>query len=236
VLIDHYPTVIFDLFHTLTSLEAVKAPGPRTADILGVSRECWNTQLFENSYERLTGKIRDPYLIIERLAHAIDPSVHTETITRAVEVRTARFHYALEHPDTDTLETLQRLKNSNKKIGLISNADVMEKAGWKDSPLSQYFDSVVFSCDTGFMKPEPEIYHMCLKALDVSPSQCLYAGDGSHNELKTAKELGMITVLVIHVIKRLWPERIEGARPYARYEIDRLSELFSLTSDDDLLN
>lgn len=233
MLVDHYSTVIFDLFHTLTSLEAVKAPGERTADILGVSRQDWNTQLIEHSYERLTGKIKDPYKIIEHLARAFNPSIQSDTVTRAVKTRTARFHYALKHPDKDTILTLQQLKEKKKKIGLVSNADVMEKAGWSDSPLCGFFDCAVFSCDAGYMKPDPEIYCACLTHLKVQPEECIYAGDGSHDELKTAHELGMTTVLVTHVIKNLWPERIPRARPYAVYEIVFLSELMTLARDHD---
>ena len=235
MLIDHFSTVIFDLFHTLTSLDAVNAPGPKTADILGVSRKDWNDRLFHYSHDRLTGKSKEPLQIMEHLALSIDPAISRELIARAVEVRTARFRYALQHPDQDTLTALSRLKNEKKTLGLISNADVMEKAGWGSSPLAQYFDHTVFSCDTGVMKPDAAIYRICLDALEVSPAQCIYAGDGSHNELKTAHELGMPTVLVTHVIRDLWRERIEDGRQYARYEIGPLSERFALSCDNDLL-
>lgn len=235
MLIDHYPALVFDLFHTLTSVEAVNAPGQRTADILGVARKDWIDHLFAHSHERLTGRIKDPYVIVERLAHAIDPRIRSEVIARAVETRISRFKYALMHPDQDTLTTLQRLKDQKKKIGLVSNADIMEKAGWPDSPLAQFFDCAIFSCDTGYMKPEPEIYETCLHGLQVRPKSCIYGGDGSHSELKTARELGMTTVLVTHVIKEFWPDRILLARPHADHEIERLSALFTLSSDHDFL-
>jgi len=48
--------VIFDLFHTLTSLESTWGDNrPTTSMILGVSKEAWNEQLLERSRERLTG-------------------------------------------------------------------------------------------------------------------------------------------------------------------------------------
>jgi putative hydrolase of the HAD superfamily len=234
LLIDRHSTLIFDLFHTLTSVEAVNAPGQRTADILGIPRKDWITYLFMHSHERLTGMIKDPYVIVERLAHAIDPRIRSEVIARAVETRISRFRYALVHPDQDTLSTLRRLKEQQKRIGLVSNADVMEKAGWPDSPLAQFFDCTIFSCDTGYMKPDPEIYEACLHGLQVRPGECMYSGDGSHSELKTARELGMTTVLVTHVVKKFWPERILLAQPYADYEIEHLSALFTLSSDHDL--
>ena len=76
--------IIFDLFDTLVSLEAnlagkaVSAPldnHATTSKILGVDPDAWNHQLFENSYDRLTGQEKDSFTIIKRLAHAIDPSI-----------------------------------------------------------------------------------------------------------------------------------------------------------------
>jgi len=54
--IDAKKAVIFDLFHTLTSLESTLGPGRRTtSEMLGVSREDWNDQLLRKSRDRLVG-------------------------------------------------------------------------------------------------------------------------------------------------------------------------------------
>jgi len=235
MLISEFPVVVFDLFHTLTSLEAVKAPGHNTSVVLGITRDQWFRQLFEHSSDRLTGKVKDPHEIIERLAHAVDPGITSKIIAQAVENRMSRFNYALLHPDKDTLDTLQTLKDQKKKIGLVSNADVMEKAAWTESPLARFFDCAIFSCDVGVMKPDHAIYRICLDRLEATPAGCLYAGDGSHDELKGAQEVGLTTVLVTHVLKKMWPERILPARSYANYEIEKLSALLKLTRDHDLL-
>ncbi|UCG30019.1 MAG: HAD family hydrolase [candidate division WOR-3 bacterium] len=228
--LDEYRAIIFDLFHTLTSADIMRLPGKGTSELLGVSREDWNKQLLVYSDERLRGKMTEPYEIIEKMAHAIDPGITTETIKAAVTNRINRFKHALVNVEDTTLETLGRLKRREKLLGLISNADVNEILGWRDSPLSRFFDSVVFSCDVGFVKPEKEIYMKCLDELGVLPGETLYVGDGGSNELKGAKEIGMTTVMTIHVIKHFWPERIAKAREYADFEIDGLKELLSLNN------
>lgn len=220
-----YKAVVFDLFHTLTSADVVRLPGKGTSEILGVSRDDWNKQLLLYSDDRLRGKITDPFEIIEKMAHAIDPKIPVNAIEEAVDNRIARFKFALENIEPATLRTLKELKNMGKLIGLISNADVNEVVGWDNSPLRKYFDSVVFSCNVGYMKPEKEIYEICLKELNVLTKNALYVGDGGSDELKGAKELGMTTVLAVHVIKALWPERIIVARQYADYEIGEIREL-----------
>jgi putative hydrolase of the HAD superfamily len=223
-----YRAVIFDLFHTLTSADVIRLPGKGTSELLGVSREDWNRQLLVYSEERLRGKMTDPFQIIEKMAHAIDPRISEETIKRAVTNRIERFRYALINIEDTTIKTLAKLKQKGKLLGLISNADVNEIIGWQDSPLSKYFNSVIFSCDVGYVKPERDIYMKCLEEMRVQPKHVLYVGDGGSDELKGAKEVGMTTVMTTHVIKHFWPERIKRASEYADFQIDGLAELLSL--------
>jgi len=225
--LEKYRAVVFDLFHTLTSGDVLRLPDRGTSEILGVSREDWNRQLFSYSDDRLRGKITDPFTIIERMAHAIDPKITQKTIAEAVKNRVERFRYALINIQESTLNTLEKLKQSGKLIGLISNADVNEVVGWEDSPLKKYFDSIVFSCRVGYVKPEREIYEIALEELGVMAEDVLYVGDGGSDELLGAKKSGMKTVLTTHVIRQFWPERIVKARQYADFEINELIELVS---------
>ncbi|MFX0132822.1 MAG: HAD family hydrolase [Candidatus Hodarchaeota archaeon] len=144
-----YKALIFDLFHTLTSVESARAPGKGTSAILRVSRKDWNAQLLKYSYDRLRGKIKDPYKIIKKMAHAINSNISEEIIKEATDTRMFRFKYSLRHIDPSVLDTLAKLKDMGKLIGLISNGDVHEVAGWDESPLSKYFNSVIFSCNVG---------------------------------------------------------------------------------------
>ncbi len=225
--LEKYRAVIFDLFHTLTSADALRAPGRGTSEVLGVAREDWNKQLLVYSDDRLRGKITDPFVIIERMAHAIDPAISDKTIREAVKNRIARFKYALINIDGQTVDTLRRLKQTGKLLGLVSNADVNEIAGWGNSPLKEFFDCVIFSYRVGYIKPEREIYEIALNELNVAPGDVLYTGDGGSDELRGAKEMGMTTALTIHVIKEFWPERVVKARKYADYEIDGIKDLLS---------
>jgi len=227
MILNEYRAVVFDLFHTLTSADSIRLPGKGTSEVLGVRREDWNEQLLVHSDERLRGKVTDPFVIIEKMARAIDPEIHDATIRQAVANRIDRFQRALANIEDDTINTLARLKEIGKLLGLISNADVNEIIGWKKSPLNKYFDSIIFSCDVGYVKPEREIYIKCLKELGVLPAEALYVGDGGSDELKGAKEVGMTTVMTIHVIKHFWPERIARGHQYADFEIDGVHELLS---------
>jgi len=220
--------ILFDLFHTLTTVESAKAPGRGTSTILGVSRKAWNDQLLLYSRDRLCGKIKDPFEIIKRMARAIKPDISDKLVKEAVDNRISRFRYSLHNISDTIIDTLKRLKSRDKILGLISNADASEIYGWNDSPLRKYFNCAIFSCDVGYVKPDKEIYQLGLKALGVLPCESMFVGDGGSNELEGAKVLGITTVLTTHVVKHLWPEKIDFARKFADLEIDELSEILDI--------
>ena len=224
---DRAGAVLFDLFHTLTSIEAVRAWGRPTHEILGVTREAWLRQVFEDSRDRLVGKVRDPLTMMRSMARALDGSISDEAIREATENRARRFENALKKIPEASRRALEELRSRGKRLGLVSNADAMEIAAWEDSPVAGLFDCVVFSCYAGYAKPEPEIYRICLGELGVEPVDSVFVGDGGSDELRGARELGITTVMMTGVIKQLWPERIEPRLPYADFVIERLDELLA---------
>lgn len=220
--------VIFDLFHTLTSLESTWGDHrPLTSTILGVSKDAWNQQLLERSRERLTGEKQDAFAIVADMARAIEPSIPDDVIRRAMENRIARFATALIQIPASTLQVLQTLRKNGQRIGLISNADVMEVAAWSKSPIASQFDSTIFSCHVGCAKPDAEIYRRSLVELGVTPAEAIFVGDGGSNELEGAQALGITTVMITGIIRELWPEKIPPRRPHADFVIEELAELIA---------
>jgi putative hydrolase of the HAD superfamily len=218
--------VLFDLFHTLTAIESSWGQGlPFTYQVLGVPREAWDQQLNQCSRARLTGELSDPIRIVSTMARAIDATISDEVIAAAVANRVKRFGAALIDVPEETIRVLQCLKKRGKRLGLISNADVMEVAEWHKSPIAGLFDSTVLSCHVGTAKPNREIYEICLRQLDVSADQAVFVGDGGSSELAGARKVGLATVMITGIIKELWPERIESRKADADYVIERLQEL-----------
>lgn len=63
------------------------------------------------------------------------------------------------------------------KIGIISNAGedwVLKILGKSNLAL---FDDIILSYKVDFVKPEPQIYDMSAKNLDVEPQQCVFVDD-----------------------------------------------------------
>jgi len=218
--------VIFDLFHTLTAIESSWGKGlPFTCDMLGIDRDAWHDQLQLHSRSRLAGQQKDPFRIVSQMARAVDPSITDETIEAAVANRIRRFEAALLDIPDETKAVLQALKAKGKRLGLISNADTMEVAAWNKSPIATAFDAVIFSCSVGAVKPEKRIYEICLNRLSVKPGEAIYVADGGSRELEGARDVGMTTIMIVGVIRKLWPEKIEQRKAHADFCIEHLSEL-----------
>ncbi|HWY14606.1 MAG TPA: HAD-IA family hydrolase [Rhizomicrobium sp.] len=61
--------------------------------------------------------------------------------------------------------------------------------------IMELFDSVIESSKLGLRKPDPRIYEMMCKALNVPPRNCVYLDDLGIN-LKPARAMGMTTIKV----------------------------------------
>ncbi|XP_058434770.1 bifunctional epoxide hydrolase 2 isoform X3 [Marmota monax] len=61
--------------------------------------------------------------------------------------------------------------------------------------LNPHFDFLIESCQVGMVKPEPQIYKFVLDTLKAKPSEVVFLDDVGTN-LKPARDLGMVTVLV----------------------------------------
>jgi putative hydrolase of the HAD superfamily len=125
----------------------------------------------------------------------------------------------------ETVRVLERLKAQGKLLGLISNADVMEIAAWEENEIGPLFNSTVFSCRVGMVKPERGIYEFCLQELGVSAEETVFVGDGGSNELQGATDAGMTAIMVVGTIAALWPDKVAARRHQADFVIERLSEL-----------
>ena len=84
------------------------------------------------------------------------------------------------------------------RLGIVSNyphGPVVE-ATLERFGLRQYFDAIVVSSDTGWMKPHAECYQPALAALPAPPGRTLMVGDDLRNDVKGAKALGLHTAWI----------------------------------------
>lgn len=103
----------------------------------------------------------------------------------------------------DVKPTLELLKKGGLKLGLVSNT--LWPAAAHDPDLQRFgiydlLDCRLYSCEVGWEKPAPQIFHAALEALGLQPHETAFVGDFLRYDVAGAHGVGM---------KGVW-KRVEG--------------------------
>ena len=158
-------------------------------DILGVNRELFKKVYFENNFLVNTGKLTWNEFWKKVLAEL----GKTE--------KTSEFFEFLKNQPTpkineDMMRLISRLKSRGYKVGILSNNSIEKAQKIRSSEIAKYFDTMVFSEETGHMKPQPEIFEVFIKNLEIKMEELAFVDD-TEQSLKTAKEIGFHPVLFV---------------------------------------
>lgn len=98
-------------------------------------------------------------------------------------------------PNEPMWETVRKLSAGGHRLILFSNTNAIH-CPWifEEYPELSIFPEAVLSYQTGFIKPEPEIYHHAIREHGLVPEETLYIDDLPQN-IATGRELGFITWL-----------------------------------------
>jgi putative hydrolase of the HAD superfamily len=96
----------------------------------------------------------------------------------------------------ETREVLKELKNRGLKLGVISNFDDRVYSVMESLKIRPYFDAVTISSETGYSKPDPEIFQAAVKALGVPASEILLIGDSLRDDIEAGARAGLTAVLI----------------------------------------
>lgn len=216
--------IFFDLFFTLVVPRYEENEENNEYFELSISRGNWEAMAEDEKlyHERATGKITDSSEIIRKILIEYGISRDKSVIENIAKKRVKRFERSLSNVENNIIKTLEYLFGNTKRMCLISNADVIDKAGWASSPIKKYFEDAIFSCDIGVLKPDKRIYEIALRKMGVEPEKAMFIGDGGSEELRGAKGLGMRTILSTHFTKEIWPDK---SHEYADIVIDRFEDI-----------
>ena len=96
----------------------------------------------------------------------------------------------------ETLEVLKDLKRRGLKLGVISNFDSRIYSVLDSLGIREFFDAIILSSETGFCKPDPEIFQAAIRKLGVPPSETLLIGDSPHDDVEAGMRAGLSAVLI----------------------------------------
>lgn len=78
-------------------------------------------------------------------------------------------------------ELVKELKELGYGIYLLSNASIRQHEYWPRIPASRFFDGKLISADVKVIKPQPEIYRLCLEKFGLNPEECFFIDDAPAN-------------------------------------------------------
>ena len=96
----------------------------------------------------------------------------------------------------ETREVLEELKRKRLKIGAISNFDSRLYSVMKDLDILSFFDSVTISSETGYAKPQPEIFAAAIRAIGVPANRIVFTGDSLVDDFQAGHNAGLEAFLL----------------------------------------
>jgi len=181
--------VVFDLFETLIDYDEQKSRdfSAAAAELLGRDPDEFHTVWRAGRPARDSGPLRD-YLASIGIAG--------DDAARLVDLRRVSSLGLLAEPRPGAIETIAELRRRGVRVGLITvcSDDVVDV--WEETPFAGVFDTVVYSCSCGFRKPDPRIYAIALRDLEIDAAEAIFIGDGANDELAGAEAVGMRAVQI----------------------------------------
>lgn len=96
----------------------------------------------------------------------------------------------------DVPETLATLRERGYRLAIVSNWDISLHRVVAMHGLTSYFETVIASLEEGVEKPDPLIFEIALRRLEVRASETLHVGDNAMDDLHGARSAGMRGLLI----------------------------------------
>ncbi|EMI19454.1 Haloacid dehalogenase-like hydrolase domain protein [Rhodopirellula maiorica SM1] len=96
----------------------------------------------------------------------------------------------------DSLPALQSLRDRGLRTALISNLASPYKRAVDLLNLEPLFDTILYSCDVGLAKPNPDIYRHALSKLNTTAESTLMVGDSQRSDVDGPMAVGIRGFLI----------------------------------------
>lgn len=153
-------------------------------------RDMWNALFTSDLWQQAKrGQLSEEAFWRESLGKmSIEGDAAIDTFKRELFEHLQEIHPAMR-------ELLDAL-GASYRLAVLSNIETKNFEQWLVTTydLDGIFEVIVGSADTGYAKPEPEIYQLVLDRLDLPPDQTLFVDDLRRNT-KAAEELGIPSIV-----------------------------------------
>jgi len=95
----------------------------------------------------------------------------------------------------NVIQTLNCLRQQGLKLGLVTNGDSKGQRYKIDKfGLAPFFDAIQIEEEVGMGKPEPGVYELALRTLQIGPSEAWMVGDNLVWDIEAAQQAGLHAV------------------------------------------
>jgi putative hydrolase of the HAD superfamily len=94
-------------------------------------------------------------------------------------------------PEPEMVEAVRQIRRAGLMTGLVSNSWSTDH--YDRELLMELFDVTVISAEVHMHKPQPEIYRLAAKRLEVDPAECIFVDDLKEN-CDGAEAVGMTAI------------------------------------------
>ena len=228
-----YKAVIFDLYGTLVdnfSSQVYDQVQAQMAKALDVPYPKFWQLMLETINDKSSGGYHSVEENILEICRRLNLKADTTKIKRAA-IAHYKFSKSTLIVETKVLQALGTLKRNNLLLGIITNCRPPIPSAFLQSPLAEYIDAPVFSCEERIRKPSRRIYQVACERLKVQPQECFYVGDGSGEELTGAAAVGMLPILKRADLTDVYDPHRPEVENWQGIAIDEISELCDIVSE-----
>ena len=136
------------------------------------------------------------------------------------------WHSEDEAPYPESADVLQELAARGYRLGVIANQNPGAKSRLDGWGLGAFFTVIASSSELGISKPDRRIFCRALEMAECRPENAVMVGDRLDNDIRPAKEIGMMTVRVRRGPSQYAEPSCEAEEP--DYTIGDLRELIEI--------
>ena len=208
---------IFDLGNTLMAIPDEHDEELRLCEILGYA----DTETVRSIIYRLCDKY--PRQSVEDFLNRFDLATNPKGDLKIRDALRSAWLQSVEAAQLKdgAWKLLDDLRVAGKKLALVSNTPPTSQIILDRLHLRERFDQIIFSCDVGFLKPDPRIFKCALDALGVPPECSVIVGDKIRTDILGGAILGMRSILVEERLRQV----IENGQNYVDAIVPRLLDI-----------